>query len=308
MWLAMAAFAVVLGARGFMQSSPEEPGERVAFAHGAAGVERITERDCVSRPGRVWLVVKNIAECIAYIGPPPPSTNSTAVIYFEGDVPDDRLSAESAAAMRLNYERISAGLTRRYTVPVVVIGRLGLMGSSGDHVKGGRRDEAEVMNAAVDAVAANYGVRKLALTGQSGGARIVAQLLLLGRSDIVCTAMASGAYGTPGLRGGGTVSTNIFGDPGRGYLVPLRDAEQAPRSAARRDFVIGDPRDSVAAFAEQKAWAEKLASLGHRVDLIEATGNGPGYHGLSLEGMRAAALCANGASDQEIRTAVKQAR
>ena len=70
-------------------------------------------------------------------------------------------------------------LAERHGVPVVVIGRPGLMGSSGFHIIGGQRDEAHVMDAALGAIQQKLGIRRFALAGQSGGARIVAQLMIV---------------------------------------------------------------------------------------------------------------------------------
>lgn len=118
--------------------------------------------------------------------------------------------------------------------------------------------------------------------------------MVLGRRDIARAAMASGAYDVPRLRGGGTSRTNIFGDPGSGYLVPMLKAADIPVIPGRRMFVIGDPRDKIAPFSEQKAWADKLAALGHQVLLIEAQAKDPEFHGLSEKALTAAALCAKG--------------
>ena len=72
----------------------------------------------------------------------------------------------------------------------------------------------------------------------------------------------------------------------------------------RRSFVIGDPQDAISPYLEQTAWADKLAALGHRSLLIEAHGNGEKHHGLAAAALTAAAGCAKGLSDGEIRTQV----
>jgi predicted esterase len=178
------------------------------------------------------------------------------------------------------------------------------MGSSGFHLLGGRRDEGLVIDAAVDSLKERLGIRRLALAGQSGGARIIAQLMVIGRRDIACAAMGAGAYDVPRLRGGGTSTTNIFGDPGRRFLVPIRQAGEIPVVPGRRLFVIGDPRDQVAPFSEQKDWADRLTSLGHSVQLIEAKAKDPQFHGMTEKSLIAAGMCMAERNDADIRQAV----
>ena len=243
-------------------------------------------------------------ECIAYVATANASGADNAVVYFSGDIPESQLRDETQDSARANYLRRAEAWNSRLGVPVVIIGRPGLMGSSGFHLLGGRRDEGQVIDAALDAVKEKLSLRRVSLAGQSGGSRIIAQLMVLGRRDIHCAAMGSGAFDIPRLQGGGTSTTNIFGDPGRRYLVPMRQAEKITKSHDRRSFVIGDPRDTVTPFNEQKAWADKLSSLGHHVQLIEGVGSGAEHHGMSEKALMAAAMCAQGKSDAEIRTAV----
>ena len=72
-----------------------------------------------------------------------------------------------------------------------------------------------------------------------------------------------------------------------------------------RVLVIGDPRDKVAPFNEQKAWADKLAALGHHVQLIEAKAKDSEFHGMSDKAIAAAGMCLSEKSDAEIRAAVE---
>jgi hypothetical protein len=142
------------------------------------------------------------------------------------------------------------------------------------------------------------------VAGQSGGARIVAQLLVLGRRDILCAAMASGAYGVPLTRNGGHVRTNIFGDPGRKFLIPLHHADGIAISAERRAFVIGDPRDVRTPFSGQREWAEKLQALGHHAVLLEGAAQDREHHGLGSAALQIAGMCAAAKTDQEIAAQV----
>jgi hypothetical protein len=269
----------------------------------------VTETDCIGVMGGLWIERAGTFQCIAYVGPiPAQSGNGKAVIFFGGDIPVDQKAEQTTPAYRKELERMSRDLTEAYQVSVIRIGRIGTMGSTGYHDLGGSRIDAEVMDQAVDQIKRMYGLRQLALAGQSGGSRLVAQLLALGRSDVVCTAMASGAYDVPKTRGGRRGLTSIFGETGASYMVPMRHVETINRSSSRRDFVIGDPLDKIALFDEQRAWADKLRDLGHKAMLIEAKARDDKNHGLSIAAIRAAATCAKGLDDREVVAAATMDR
>ena len=160
------------------------------------------------------------------------------------------------------------------------------------------------MASALETLKRRHGIDRMVLGGQSGGARVAAQLLVSGRTDIACGVMASGAYGIPGRRGGGRMSTNIWGEPSKSYLIPLRSIEGVLADGKRRLFVVGDPRDKRAEFAEQREWADALRRAGHHAVLLEAPGGGKEFHYRGRVAMEVAGMCASGKSDREIASYV----
>ncbi|RTL65602.1 MAG: hypothetical protein EKK41_20025 [Hyphomicrobiales bacterium] len=310
MWLALAVLAAIVFAIDWSRRQPSGPaGEPVAYItvveDGRPATRGIGRKDCLALPDRVWAATDQGVECIAYLTPESGVSGGAAIIYFEGDVADQ--TPETAAQMVAGYRRIAGQAQERFGLPLIVIGRPGLMGSSGFHLLGGRRDEGEILNEAVDAVKRRFGLNRLILAGQSGGARVIAQLLVLGRTDIACAGMGSGAYGIPQTVSGKT-RTNVFGDPGERYLVPLRMVDRVVPSPERRLFVIGDPLDKRAAFQEQSEWANALIARGHHAKLLDATGSGPEHHGLSTVALYVAGMCASGKSDAEIAAFVELQR
>jgi pimeloyl-ACP methyl ester carboxylesterase len=276
MWYVIVALAAVaLGLNWMRQAERQIPAEPVAIVaapnSSQASTETITRSQCLAQPNRLWVPLEaGVGECIAYIAPEGIATGSTAVLFFEGDFPDEDMAPARMGKIVAAYQRPLTDAQTRFGLPFIVLARPGVMGSSGFHHIGGMREEGETMSAAIDALKERYGYRRIALAGQSGGARIIAQLLVLGRRDILCAAMASGAYGVPLKRNGGQVSTNIFGDPGRRFLVPLHHADGVAFSSERRAFVIGDPRDVRTPYAGQREWAEKLRTLGHHAGMCAA--------------------------------------
>jgi pimeloyl-ACP methyl ester carboxylesterase len=310
MWIALAALAALVFAYDWARRTPAGlSGEPVAYLtvveDGRPATRTIGRKDCLALPERVWAETQNGVECIAYLTPEGGVTGNAAIIFFEGDVADQ--TPETAAQMVAGYRRVANHARERFGLPMIVIGRPGLMGSSGFHLLGGRRDEGEILNEAVDAVKRRFGLNRLILAGQSGGARVIAQLLVLGRTDIACAGMGSGAYGIPQTVSGKT-RTNVFGDPGERYLVPLRLVDRVVPSSERRLFVIGDPLDKRTSFAEQSEWANALIARGHHAKLLDANGSGPEHHGLSTVALYVAGMCASGRSDADITAFVELQR
>jgi hypothetical protein len=304
-WLAMAAFVLV--ALGWRALSPPPAPDTAPFAvvpigHGAAlTYEKVDRARCVGTGDRLWLTHADGFDCVTVFAPSAADrTGDTAIVFLDGDVPVEDQTSSGETRLRGTYQRMAQSLTDRFKLPVYVIARPGLLGSSGTHSAGGRRDESFIIDAALEEMKRTYGMRTFVMAGQSGGARIIAQLLVLGRRDIACGVMGSGAYDVPRLRSGERTYTNIFGDPGRRYLVPMRQLGDVPNVPTRRLFVIGDPADTVTPFPEQKSWAEALDRLGHHVVLIEAKAEGASNHGLAEKALAAAGACAQGKSDADI--------
>ncbi len=304
-WMGIAVcVAAYLGYNTLLATGIHNPSEPTAYITVKKGVTtqlvKINRRQCLAKPNRLWARADDYTECIAYLTPRNQPKGSTAVVFFSGDVGAHNLTAKRSANLTQSYQLRAEALARAYTVPVYIVARPGLMGSSGSHILGGQRDESEIIASAVSLLKQRHGLTRLVLGGQSGGARLVAQLLVSGRRDIGCAVMASGAYGVPRVRGGGRRRTDIWGNPGHRYLVPLRAVSGVVQDRRRRLFVVGDPRDKRAPFSEQRQWAEALQRAGHRTRLLEAAGGGKEFHFLTDLGMRLAGLCAAGRSTQSI--------
>lgn len=307
-WLLVAVAAIAILAHKLLPATSPQAAVAMLRVESPDGTRNqiVTEGDCKSGKDRLWISDPDFTECIAYVvAQPPPSSASAseiAVVFFNGDVPITERSDQASITVRDREQAAARRFAELSGVTTIIMGRPGLMGSTGFHQLGGMREDAYVMSRALDLLRDRLGIRRLALAGQSGGARLIAQLMVLGRTDIVCAAMASGAYDTPGIKGGGTVRTNIWGEPGRRYLVPMHEVDKMTFTRGRRSFVIGDPQDHVASFVEQKAWADKLIGFGQHAMLVEAHGNGTEHHGLALAALTAAADCAKGVSDNDIRS------
>ncbi len=306
-WIAIAAFAVVI--IGWKALSPtSEPTAQDAYAVAAVGygadqrLEKITRAQCSG--DRIWIAHAEGYDCLAMVRPASlvagDTSTETAVVFIDGDVPDADMTASGEERMRGIYKRVTDEFSAKFGLPLLILARPGVLGSSGVHKPGGRREDVPAIDAALDALKARFRLRRLVLAGQSGGARMIAQLLVTGRGDIVCGVMGSGAYDVPRLVAGGRTATDIFGDPGRRFIVPMLRASEIPAANGRRLFLIGDRRDTVTPFAEQQAFADKLDHLGHHVVLIEGEARDASFHGVSRSSIEAAGQCAKGAVDSDV--------
>jgi predicted esterase len=306
-WMAIAAFALVIV--GWKSIAPKpEPTADDAFAVVAVGygadqrLEKVTQAEC--RAERVWVAHKEGYDCITVIQSASltsgDKSSDTAVVFIDGDVPDSEMNVTGDERMRATYKRVTEDFSAKFGLPLLVVARPGVLGSSGVHQPGGRREDVPAIDAALDALKTRFGIRRLVLAGQSGGARMIAQLLVTGRGDIACGVMGSGAYDVPRMVSGGRTATDIFGDPGRRFIVPMLRVAEIPAAPSRRLFLVGDKRDKITPFEEQQAFAEKLDQLGHHAVLVEGEARDDKFHGVSRLSLDAAGQCAKGATDADV--------
>lgn len=309
MWLAMAAFVTVFAGYKALSPPPSPPDTTptaiVLNGHGAdMQVAKITQQECVGSGDRIWLSHKDGFDCTTVLLPETlkgdGKSAEQAIVFIDGDVPLDEQNAAGDERSRRSYLAMTNTLTAKFGVPVIVLARPGVLGSSGTHHYGGRRDDAHVIDAAIDEIKKRFGIRRLVMAGQSGGSRLIAQLMVMGRRDIQCAVLGSGAFDAP------NVGFNVFGEVGKRYLVPLQHVEQVQNIRDRRVFVVADPEDQVTPFAGQKAWADALAARGHHAVLVETQARGDKRHGASRQSLEAAGLCAKGEPDKVIIEAARK--
>jgi hypothetical protein len=260
----------------------------------------------------VWVAVEGRGDCIAFYASGGLHDAKQAVLYFEGDIPPGYRRNEAKLKQHLSSLRRSFDmLAAAFHVPYAFVARPGTFGSTGDHSDRRKDREYLVMRAAVDAIRVRFGLENVSLTGQSGGATIVGALLALGITHVKCAVPASGGYDLGAMLDWHAKRQGIVGTH-RQHPAVLSDSFNVMdrlagvrRDAERRVFVLGDPRDQVTPFDQQKRFAAALKSAGHHVELLERTARGPEYHGLSMTALKLAGLCATGAGDAEIRRAAE---
>lgn len=278
----------------------------------------ISKEDCENLPRAVWVEHSLGQECIRYypsgglVTTPSASASKVAVFYFHGD----HLAGSQPLG---NYGKISPQRLintaqtyyQKFHVPYILIGRPGVYGSSGDHKQRRRLKESYTLNAAVDAIKARYGLEKVVLAGQSGGAYTTAALLTLGRTDVQCAAASSGVYAVAELAEIKRAKLGWRAKPGcdvtnycDAYEV-IDHVDGIAPDPQRIIYLIANPQDKNTVFSLQKKFADKVVAAGHRLEIIEAEGKGPDGHSLSHVSYPVAGACAAGIDPAKVLQEMK---
>ena len=270
--------------------------------------KRTSREQCEATRDAVWVEHRESSECIRYY----PSANVTgakhAAFFFHGDRLDGRFVIGGGASVSRPsaLRKESEGLARVNGVPYIFVGRPGVYGSSGRHTERRSPKEYLSLNAAVDAIKARYGLERVSLAGQSGGASSVGALLTLGRSDVACAVASSGGFDTLSRSADIAARTGaqFRGCDAHGLCGAYNVIDHVGGVAAsepRRIFIVGDPQDSNTVFKYQQAFADKLAAAGHAVTVVEAEGRGPARHGLAHMANRVLGWCNAGFDSERIK-------
>lgn len=259
-----------------------------------------TKEGCGLHPDTaVWVE----SECIRYfhrgLGP----TNAVVHVWMHGDrMSQDRQGGRFASPSYRNAspqkQQMEADIAfEHYRVPQIYLSRPGVYGSSGSHAERRQPRNVNTVLAAFNALKAKYGIKKFAISGQSGGGHLVGAVLA-NRNDILCAAATSG-----GLSVQERVQWFGWSADATGYATfydPIDYVKDIPKDPERRIFVIGDPRDKKVPFAIQRSYYRKVRAAGHMVSLIEAHAHDAARHALAGVGFQVIKWCVDGASTAEI--------
>ena len=299
--------ALLLGsAQAFAQRAPGEGAASPQPRHRQQGGPEATSRaKCEAEPYRVFVAHSLGTECIAYVITAPPAQPAPAVFYFHGDLTAREVQQPDFTQKHLARLRPAlASIAEREKVRFIHVARPGVLGSSGNHGDRWTPREMLSMNAAVDAIKTRHGLTSIVVAGQSGGSTIAAALLTLGRRDIRCAVLGSGALmlteTVSHIRASSGAPPLPAATLKRLYFDPGDRVAGIPQLPERRIFVLGDPIDMRTPFALQRQFADRLKAFGHHAAVVEVAARGETMHGVAHLTLPAAAQCARGVADGEI--------
>lgn len=292
----------------------------------------ISQAECQAKPDAVWVETQwsergvlgsgtgHAAKgCIRYF----PSANArgaeTAVLFMHGDVLSGSIAQAREAYVKASSRSLQIARAERSAreigLPVIRIARPGAYGSTGaSHLRERRMPvEAHLMNAALDAIKNKYGYQRIQLTGLSGGGGLVGAVLTLGRTDIDCAVVGSGAVSIKTrarLLGSKEAQRGLdqTGQPLSAVYDPIDHIAGIKPDSRRRVFVLGDPRDSAVAFESQQEFQQKLVAAGVPATLLTAPAVDAKHHELAPEALRVAAWCKSGTADAQIQAWLEQGK
>lgn len=267
---------------------------------GAASDTFVPVEVCQTSVRSVVVETKLGRACIRYAASRGVQGAPLAIMSFHGDRDARAEAKKDFQAIELERLKTAQQYADTYGWPWVMIARPGVYGSSGDHRARRELLEFLALDAAVSAIKSRYGVQQLALMGHSGGATAVGAMLTLGRDDMVCAVMTSGAFSLLERQerrsvAAGRKLTNA--DHDYDPLDHVRGIRPAPN---RRIIVAGDPRDTNTHFDLQKLFAERVRAAGHGVELVELRGVAPTYHNVGTQGLKLAAACASESANKNL--------
>lgn len=271
-----------------------------------------SQKLCETEPGRVFVKHKLGTACIAYFTTSGHDSARRAIVFMDGDIAIEKYADQAALAADNQKRRIALQSNAdRLKVRFIILSRMGVDGSSGNHGERRKPDEMYAMNAAIDALKTRLGFDEVVLAGQSGGSTIAASLLTLGRKDVTCAVLGSGAYALADLvhasivKSGAKVTRQVVD---RTVYDPSKKTAGIAKDAARRIFLLADNADERTPYDQQLAFTKDIARQGHHARLAPILATGDLHHGATPYTLPIAAMCARDMQDGQIATAIGKMR
>jgi pimeloyl-ACP methyl ester carboxylesterase len=180
----------------------------------------------------------------------------------------------------------------------IVVGRIGVDGTSGNHLSRKTLLELHLMNMALEAIKQRYKFEGFHLAGQSGGSKLAFGLAAM-RRDLGCVISGSGPLGA--------VTAKQWlrpGDPSKTYFDVIGSAGMLAQNGALRMMMITDPADQVVPAAKQTPMAQRLRQAGGAILQLFVEATDKKHHDAREYDVIAMAGCVLGRSDAEIARAV----
>src|SRR5216684_3247709 len=281
------------------------------------GITTTRER-CAATAQTLWLNVDKQDFCVRYYLSTAGGEGTRPVVFLQGDhfttvdtktwqwIPiskdknagvtyDPTNSAQHGDDNTDDLTRTADAFSKMAKTTAIYLARIGIDGTSGNHVFRKTLLELHLMNAALDAIKQRYGFEGFHLAGQSGGSTLVAGLAAT-RRDIACAVSGSGRLGK---------SYDIGSkDPARTWVNPLEFVPSIAQNRSVRFFMVTDSADRTVPAKQQTPFAEKMHRAGRDIRQYFVAATDDYHHGVVGYAQLVAGGCVLGKSDADIATAV----
>jgi dienelactone hydrolase len=179
----------------------------------------------------------------------------------------------------------------------IYLARIGVEGTSGNHLSRKTLLELHLMNMALEAIKQRHRFEGFHLVGQSGGSKLAFGLAAM-RRDLGCVISGSGRLGV----GSAKQQPN---DPGKAYFEVMGSARVLAQNGALRMMMITDPADQAVPAADQTPMVQSLRQAGRAIPQFFVEATDAKHHGVVSYGVIAMAGCVLGRSDADIARALE---
>jgi hypothetical protein len=274
-----------------------------------------TREQCAATPQTVWLNVDKQDFCVRYYLSAAGGEGTRPVVFLQGDhfgmtvrnwqwVPiakdkNANVAFDPAEAYRdidtNDLMKMADAFSRLAKTTAIYLARMGVGGTSGNHVFRKTLLELHIMDAALDAIKQRYGFEGFHLAGQSGGSTLVTGLAA-GRRDIACAVSGSGQLGVS--------RDSDSNDPARTLVSPLAFVPSIAQRRSLRFIMVTDAADRTVPVRQQTPFAEKMHRAGRDIPQYFVTATDDYHHGVVGYTQLVTGGCVLGRSDADIATAV----
>ena len=261
----------------------------------------MTPQQCAAKPLTVWINTSSGGYCMRYYLSTVGGEGRSPTVFLQGDrlgVANLRTGTFKGSPKDKNIntddlQRTADMFSRKTGGPAIYLGRIGVEGSSGNHIVRHTVLELQVTNAALNGIKQRYRYEGFHLAGQSGGGTLVGGLLGL-RQDIGCAVPGSGRLAL------------VTTPKRRPHLDPSQtpfDASESVALIARsraRILVVTDPEDKRVPLRDQSAFVERLRRAGGQAEQFFVQATDEDHHGTVAYSATAVAGCIRGENTQMI--------
>jgi hypothetical protein len=262
----------------------------------------VTRARCDAIQDTVWVNVYGRDFCVRYYLSTAGGEGLRPVVFMQGDYFGNIRAgrwADPSSGKDIdtdNLRRTADKFSRMTKTTAIYLARIGVDGTSGNHLWRKTVLELQLMNASLDAIKQRHGFQGFHLVGQSGGSKLLVGLTEM-RRDVACAVAGSGPLDNPRRK-------SNSGDPGRTYFDVVENMAPLLQNRAVRVMLVTDPVDKTVPLAEQAGFAEKMRRAGRPVAQFMVQATDEHHHGVVDYARLVAAGCVLGKTDAEITSAV----
>jgi hypothetical protein len=263
----------------------------------------ISRAQCDATEQTLWLNVHGRDFCVRYYLSTAGGEGPRPVVFLDGDQLGKidlktwswMDTSEAKDRDTEEIKRIVDAFSKLSRTTAIFLARIGVDGTSGNHLSRKTVLELDLMSAALDALKQRYRFEGFHLAGQSGGSKIAGGLIGL-RHDVVCAVLGSGPLALP--------PSPRLPDPGRTSFDPTAMAAQVAQNHLLRPYIVTDRSDKRVPLAQQSGYVDKVRRAGRQLPQFFVETVDDLRHGVLTYTELVTAGCVLGRPDDEITKAV----